>query len=199
MFKEQVNNLLISSNIDQMDAQSIQTYMNTLEKVNKKIKLTSFSPSWVTDHLEDCIQSYGVFIELQAKFFIDCGSGNGLPGIIYGILSKLPFILCDTDQRKCEFLKMLIYRLKLNGLVFNKSLLELEKKNFPEKETAFVYRGLGPDNLLIQSSQIFSKSMHFRMKSSAQPSLFPESETKKYQLSDKSHREIEIFVPRGTK
>jgi len=180
-----------------LDRQSIQitTYVEYLLKVNKSVSLTRVGDfeTWFTNHVEDSIVCYNQFKDKGFSEFIDCGSGNGLPGIIFAILSDLPFTLCDVDQRKCEFLKSAIFKLGLNGKVFNRPVIDFTPP-FNDRNFCYVYRGLGPDNILIENFMSNKNCSHFRLVSDQQTSLFEGSKRIKYFLSDKSHREIELSL-----
>lgn len=193
-FTEKLNTRL--SELSLMDRQNTQIYeyVDYLLKVNKKVSLTRVGDfdSWFTAHVEDSIKSYSHFRALNLESFVDCGSGNGLPGVIFAILSGLPFTLCDIDQRKCEFLKSAIYKLKLKGAVFCGPIDDLPVEN--TNNHAFIYRGLGPDPVLLEHFKKRRKNTHFRFVSSGQTSLFEGSQREKYILSDKSLRELEIYL-----
>lgn len=194
IFTDKLNSRL--SEFSLMDRQSTQIYqyVDYLLKVNKKVSLTRVGEfdTWFTAHVEDSIKSYSYFKALNLESFVDCGSGNGLPGIIFAILSELPFTLCDVDLRKCEFLKSAVYKLKLNGSVFCGPVDDLPLQS--TNKHAFVYRGLGPDPILAEHFKKRTNNSHFRFISSEQTSLFEGSKRENYILSDKSIRELEIYL-----
>jgi len=180
-----------------LDRQTMQitTYVEYLLKVNKSVSLTRVGDfeSWFTNHVEDSILAFNEFKPLGFDSFVDCGSGNGLPGVIFGVLSGLPFTLCDVDLRKCEFLKSVVYKLGLEGEVFSSPIVEFEP-SFDNSSFCYVYRGLGPDTVLSENFNLRKTNAHFRLVSEQQSSLFSGSIRKKYFLSDKSLREIEISL-----
>lgn len=184
------------SRLSLMDRQATQisTYIEYLVRANKRISLTRLGEfeDWFVNHVEDSVKAYDLFKDLPLDSFVDCGSGNGLPGIIFGILSNKPFVLCDVDQRKCEFLKSIVFKLKLSAKVFPKPISKFKTPN--KGKTCFVYRGLGPDSILVENFKLNPKSLHFRFVSSNQTSLFAASKRENYFLSDKSSREIEISL-----
>jgi 16S rRNA G527 N7-methylase RsmG len=163
--------------------------------VNKRVSLTRVGDfdAWFTNHVEDSILCFEFFKGHGVTEFVDCGSGNGLPGIIFAILSDLPFTLCDVDLRKCEFLRSAIFKLGLNGEVFSRPIIEFVPPS-DGGDFCYVYRGLGPDKVLLENFKAHSLNSHFRLVSGQQTSLFKDSERKKYLLSDKSSREIEISL-----
>jgi|GEM_PF-3232370 len=193
--KDKILNRLSSLNLMDRQASQITTYVEYLLKVNKRVSLTRVGDfdEWFTNHVEDAVLSYEIFAKGEFQEFIDCGSGNGLPGVVYAILSGLPFTLCDVDLRKCEFLKSVIYKLDLPGQVFPRPVIEFTPP-VQNKKFCYVYRGLGPDPILSENFAKRSCSAHFRMVSTSQNSLFAGSHRKKYFLSDKSLRELEISL-----
>lgn len=68
-----------------------------------------------------------VFKKSAAKTIYDIGSGNGLPGIAMAIMDPSRQIkLVEKDARKSEFMKQIIFRLKLaNAEVLNVQLEQL--------------------------------------------------------------------------
>ncbi len=167
-------------------------YIEFLLKVNKKMSLTSFSnfETWFVSHIEDSVKAYKIFKLLGAEYFIDSGSGNGLPGVIFAILSGTPFTLCDVDGRKCEFLRTVCHRLNLPGKVYCGPIKDLASE-FRER-LYFIYRGLGPGDVLVNQYRLAPNAGHFRFMSGNQSQLFKGSLVETYQLSDKSFRFLEV-------
>lgn len=188
---EYLNNLNIQLSLDSKKARLLSEYLEFLLKANEKISLTHIKnkKEWFIGHFEDSIRAYNLFKNFSPSLFVDCGSGNGLPGLVFAILSEKKFILCDIDQRKAEFLKSCIHKLKLDGEVFSDSL---SKINVEDKRPAFLYRGLGPDKILIKNYLAYPEALHFRFISAQQKPLFPASKVARYKLSDGSERFIEI-------
>ena len=53
----------------------------------------------------------------SAATVLDLGSGNGLPGLICGILyPDTPFILCERNRKKAEFLKQALFHIKCSNI-----------------------------------------------------------------------------------
>ena len=170
---------LLSLGLSADQAELTSSYINLLLRVNRKISLTSVNSfdSWFVSHIEDSIRAYEYFKALKSHSFIDSGSGNGLPGVIFAILSDLPFVLCDVDAKKCEFLKTVVFRLGLKGRV-HCGPIESLADNLSEG-VCFVYRGLGPDHFLEKQFELASQATHFRFVSSTQSDLFKGSTRKK--------------------
>ena len=72
-----------------------------------------------TRHIADCVQLY--MLPDTTGNWLDIGSGAGLPGLIGAIVSKYhhdrpgqEFVLVESNQRKCAFLKTISRELDLN-------------------------------------------------------------------------------------
>lgn len=178
--------------LDADKVELISQYVELLLKVNRRISLTHVADfhTWFISHVEDSVLAYKVFNKLGAEYFIDSGSGNGLPGIIFAILSGKPFTLCDVDAKKCEFLKTACHRLKLNGEVYCGPIENLAMSK--QDRLCFVYRGLGPEHFLANQFRLAPDAGHFRFISAGQSTLFEGSTVGKYALSDESERFLEI-------
>ncbi|WP_236637974.1 16S rRNA (guanine(527)-N(7))-methyltransferase RsmG [Mangrovicoccus ximenensis] len=89
----------------------LQLYQELLEKWNKKINLVApatISDSW-NRHFRDSLQVFGM-IHSPPQQWCDLGSGAGFPGLVAAIAAKgegwtTKFILIESDQRKCTFLR----------------------------------------------------------------------------------------------
>jgi len=99
-------------------------------KWTRKINLVSSrDASQIWDrHIIDSIQVY----TNAPKFgtWLDIGSGGGFPGVVAAILAKdeVPdrkFILVDSDQRKCAFLRTAARELALNVVVYAERVEEM--------------------------------------------------------------------------
>lgn len=53
----------------------------------------------------------------SAAIVLDLGSGNGFPGLVCGILyPDTPFILCERNRKKAEFLKQALFHTKCSNI-----------------------------------------------------------------------------------
>lgn len=117
-------------------------------------------------HFADSIMGSQLLINhCKFKEIYDVGSGNGLPGIAIGILApKMTVKLVEKDMRKCEFLKQIIFRLKLANIsVVNTRFEDLEHGSLD----AAVSRGLGTiSRTLLSGNRCFHKdSCYYHFKS----------------------------------
>ena len=99
---------------------SLKAYHRELLRFNAKINLISRATERDADeaHFADCILATRAILgsALEKRVF-DIGSGNGLPGIVMGILDPTrEFVLVESDGRKCEFLKHTVQVLALKNV-----------------------------------------------------------------------------------
>jgi 16S rRNA (guanine527-N7)-methyltransferase len=104
---------------DRMDL--LKSYHAELLKFNAKVNLISKNTEREADelHFADCVLASEIVFkyDLPKKVF-DIGSGNGFPGLVFGILDQSrEYILVESDSRKVEFLKHAINVLKLKNVV----------------------------------------------------------------------------------
>ena len=171
----------------------ISKYIELVFKFNKSKSLTSISTSdqWISTHVMDSIAAYSVLANhLQFDKIIDCGSGNGLPGIVFSILSEtLSIDLYDTDSKKCQFLKTVVHRLSLmNTSVSNTSILDIN--NVP-RGTIFVYRAFSPIKLMHESISKHSTT-HCYFATADHIPKYSNFREYLYELPDNSHRKLII-------
>src|SRR5665213_2548058 len=100
--------------------EQLKAYQAELLKFNLKVNLISKNTEREADelHFADCLLAAEIILkrELPKKIF-DIGSGNGFPGLLFGVLDpKRVYILVESDSRKVEFLKHAIAVLKLKNV-----------------------------------------------------------------------------------
>jgi len=106
----------------------LDRYVQMLIKFNKKLNLMSQSAilNVNENHLQDCIDLCK-YMKLLDKIDIcyDFGSGGGFPGIVYAIyFPETQLTLVEKDQRKAQFLKHVIFKLKLTNVTVWSELAE---------------------------------------------------------------------------
>lgn len=128
---DQTNNWRIKTwfaDLDEKVQDQLKKYFLELQKFNKVVNLISAKTVIHADaiHFADSILSSQIVRKKINKntYLYDLGSGNGFPGLVYGILyPDQKVILIDSDERKCEFLKHIADSLGLvNIIVQNKSI-----------------------------------------------------------------------------
>ncbi len=110
---------------------NLDAYVEELLRFNKTINLISPGtiPKLESLHVADSILGYrAILSELTpGRPIYDLGSGNGFPGVVFGILSpELKVFLVERDLRKAEFLKHTAALLNLSNVsVLNQEIVEL--------------------------------------------------------------------------
>jgi len=91
-------------------------YVELLTKWNKAYNLTSVRDpqEMLVKHILD---SLVIGDKLVGEYFIDVGTGPGLPGIPLAILfPERHFVLLDSLGKRITFIRQVIYQLKLNNV-----------------------------------------------------------------------------------
>lgn len=107
--------------IDESTYELLHKYFLEMQKFNKVVNLISPKTAVHADaiHFADSILASRIVSKKVNKNIdlYDLGSGNGFPGMVYGILyPDQKMILMDSDQRKCEFLKHVVDTLGLKNI-----------------------------------------------------------------------------------
>ncbi|MGE0529234.1 MAG: 16S rRNA (guanine(527)-N(7))-methyltransferase RsmG [Bdellovibrionales bacterium] len=97
----------------------LKAYHAELLKFNLRLNLISRTTEREADevHFADSILAFRAIqkVGLSGKVH-DIGSGNGLPGLIFALLSPTTeFHLVESDVRKCEFLKHVVHVLEISN------------------------------------------------------------------------------------
>lgn len=147
----------------------LKSYYDELVKFNKAVNLVSPKTLSYTDalHFADAICASKIVLEKinKNKELYDIGSGNGFPGLVFAILNRdQKIVLFDIDQRKCEFLKQVVSKLKLNSVqVMNRKVEDLPADSVEQA----ISRGFAPlpKALLMLKKAIRKDGVFFHLKS----------------------------------
>ena len=124
----------------------LRTYFNELIKQNKTINLIPTKSLINCDllHFADSIEACKIVYKKANKndILYDIGSGNGFPGLVYGIVYQdQKVVLVEMDDRRASFLKEVVTLLKLT----NVSVEHRKIESFAEESmTQAICRGFGP-------------------------------------------------------
>jgi 16S rRNA (guanine527-N7)-methyltransferase len=147
----------------------LKLYHTELLKFNPRLNLISRTTEREADetHFIDCLLAFEVMrkVTITTPIF-DIGSGNGFPGLIFAVMdSAHPYILLESDMRKCEFMKHVAAVLELKNISIMNSRLENLKQG--EIQTA-ISRGFASiSKTALACNRIFeSGSRFFHMKGS---------------------------------
>lgn len=109
-------------------------FAELVRRWNRRINLIAPSslPHIWKRHIDDCLQ-IAALVQPGTGLWIDIGSGGGFPGIVLAVaFADLPtqFLLVESDQRKCSFLRTAIRELGLHrASVANMRIESLEPQN----------------------------------------------------------------------
>ena len=140
-------------NLKKEDILLIDQYIFQLKKTNKLFNLVGRSTlinPWER-HICDSLQLSG-FIKNKKSKILDMGSGAGIPGIPLSAIGYENIVMVEAKNKKANFIKEVIFSLKLKAKVINTRLEELQKK-----PTEFIVcRALAPLAKLINYSLLFA-------------------------------------------
>ena len=134
--------------------EKLNIFQNELILWNNKFNLTSIKSDEEIKikHFQDCI--IGAQFFPQNSNVIEIGSGGGFPSIPVMIAREdLKFTLVESVGKKCEFLKHVIEKLKLNATVINKRAEDVGRDiNFRESFDVVTARAVARLNTLSEYS-----------------------------------------------
>jgi len=161
--KIQLDTFYRYSQVSRETISSLMKYEELLIQKNKDLNLvgkSTINNIWHR-HFLDSLQVID-FIDKNQKTLVDIGSGAGFPGLVLSIIAKdrkipLKIKLIDKSQKKINFLKEIIIKLKLNAVAINHNV-EDEKFNF--NDDSFVARAFKPLPKILEL--IHNKAKNFK-------------------------------------
>ena len=156
MNKEQFINELkkIDINISVDKLSKLEEYYRLLVEENKKYNLTAITEEneVYLKHFYDSLTLKKI-VNLNNQYLLDIGTGAGFPGLVLKIVfPELKIDLLDSTNKKCQFLKMVIDKLKLKEInVINARAEEYAKDN-REKYDIVTSRAVAPLKHLLEYS-----------------------------------------------
>jgi 16S rRNA (guanine527-N7)-methyltransferase len=143
--------------------EKLKRYHAELLKFNLKVNLISRNTEREADevHFADSILAAKVLLGVgMPKKVHDIGSGNGLPGVVLGILdSSREYVLVESDGRKCEFLRHVTGALGLKNVTVANSRFE---SLTGEEMTCAISRGVASiSKTVLVFNKIFKKGSVF--------------------------------------
>ena len=140
-------------NLKKEEVLLLDQYIFQLKKTNKLFNLvgrSTLTNPWER-HICDSLQLSG-FIKNKKSKILDMGSGAGIPGIPLSAIGYENIVMVEAKHKKANFIKEVIFSLKLKAKVINTRLEELQKK-----PTEFIVcRALAPLAKLINYSLLFA-------------------------------------------
>lgn len=151
-FIKEIENLGLKIDSDKL--QKLDIYYHLLKEENQKYNLTN-----ITDESEVYLKHFYdsltivKSIKLDNQYLCDIGTGAGFPGMVIKIFfPKLHVDLIDATQKKCNFLSMVIEKLKLENIsVINARAEEYSKEN-RERYDIITSRAVAPLKHLLEYS-----------------------------------------------
>lgn len=137
--------------LDSKNAENLKEFENLLTEWNKKFNLTSITNSEDIEikHFEDCLKGEKLF-PINKKV-VEVGSGGGFPSIPLMIKrDDLNFTLIESTGKKCEFLTMVVDKLKLNAKILNKRAEDVGKSELRESFDIVTARAVASLNTLAE-------------------------------------------------
>ncbi len=124
-------------NVSRETCLEFESFISMLRQKNQEINLISRKNSKISiireRHVIDSLQIID-FVDLNSNTTTDLGSGGGLPGIVTAIVMKklkhkMIIKLYEKSVKKCQFLKEVSKKLKLNTEIIQKDVFSLKKIN----------------------------------------------------------------------
>jgi len=118
--------------LSESSIEKICNHINLLIKWQSKINLVSsgtLDNLW-NRHIFDSAQIIRFLPSIKKdKIILDIGSGAGFPGLILSAMGREDIFLCDSNQKKCTFLKEAFRNMVLREKVFSCRVEELNLNN----------------------------------------------------------------------
>ncbi len=134
-----------------LDNLLLSQYFHEVKQANRKFNLFSRNLNTVDMRLmvaESLLPLELDLVPADPGPFLDIGTGWGIPAIpLLMAREEIQFVLAERSQKKADFLRLLLQRLKLAARVENCDLKELES---PERFSGFTLRRVAVDDKLIK-------------------------------------------------
>ena len=121
-------------NVSRETCNELEILINMIQKKNEEINLISrknVKKSDIIDrHIVDSAQIIDI-VDLNSNTTCDLGTGGGMPGLIVAILmkklkKKMKINLFEKSYHKCQFLKEVSKKLKLNTEIIQKDIFKIK-------------------------------------------------------------------------
>jgi 16S rRNA (guanine(527)-N(7))-methyltransferase RsmG len=93
---------------------------------SKKYNLTGYSETnkFLNEQIDDCIAAYKSCEKLLGKRILDVGSGAGMPGLVWAIISGREVWNIDSNRKKIKFQKEFILKHEILNATAEHSRIE---------------------------------------------------------------------------
>ncbi|MCL8210642.1 Ribosomal RNA small subunit methyltransferase G [Spiroplasma sp. JKS002671] len=129
---------------------NLQRYYQLIIEYNQKFNLTTITEEdeVYNKHFYDALLMTNV-IKLNDQSLCDVGSGLGVPGIVLKIcFPNLKLSIVESNQKKCQFLKVVTDNLKLQDVHIINQRVEVFAHEYREIFDLVVARAVAPLNIL---------------------------------------------------
>ena len=112
-------------------------------ETSKKYNLTGYKDPrlFFEEQILDCIKAYEAIKTKVGSRVVDCGSGAGLPGIVWAIVNPSLFVFsADSNLKKINFQKFVINKYDIKNVVPIHTRIEDIKLS---KRHSFVFKAFG--------------------------------------------------------
>lgn len=126
-------------------------YLQELREWNRVYNLTAVKnePEMLSRHIYD---SLSIAPYLAGSFFVDVGSGAGLPGIPLAIyFPKIAFTLVESSQKRVAFLRHIRFVCKLDNVQIEHA--KVQELHLPQKAQGVLARAFAPLPKLLSWTQ----------------------------------------------
>ena len=140
----------------------LQKFAELVESANRKHNLTSAKTAkeFYETHVADCVAAYASIKDRLEGLVVDCGSGAGLPGIVWAILNpKRSFLSIDSNQKKIAFQKTAKRALGLDNLTAEHK--RVEDLNI-EEQHSLVFKAFSSISKAAAHNKKNNKSLHLK-------------------------------------
>lgn len=152
LFIESVKKLNINLTNEMLD--QFDLYYQILVEENAKYNLTAITDKEdiYLKHFYDSL-TLSKIIDLNSGSLCDIGTGAGFPGMVLKIaFPNLHVTLVDATEKKCNFLKLVIDKLKLKDIEVINARAEIYSKEVREKYDIVTSRAVAPLKHLLEYS-----------------------------------------------
>ncbi|MAC03285.1 MAG: 16S rRNA (guanine(527)-N(7))-methyltransferase RsmG [Gammaproteobacteria bacterium] len=140
----------------------LQKFAELVESANRKHNLTSAKTAkeFYETHVADCVAAYASIKDRLEGLVVDCGSGAGLPAIVWAILNpNRSFLSIDSNQKKIAFQKTAKRALGLDNLTAEHK--RVEDLNI-EEQHSLVFKAFSSISKAAAHNKKNNKSLHLK-------------------------------------
>ena len=140
----------------------LQKFAELVQSANRKHNLTSAKTAkeFYETHVADCVAAYASIKDRLEGLVVDCGSGAGLPAIVWAILNpNRSFLSIDSNQKKIAFQKTAKRALGLDNLTAEHK--RVEDLNI-EDQHSLVFKAFSSISKAAAHNKKNNKSLHLK-------------------------------------